>query len=202
MKKVFIPILLLLNCTSQSQLISTTTSQISNEDIFKLKVDSNTFEYSDPIRDDEAPFFSDERKYNFKSSAEGFSRSLIIEFDSINLNTKKGEIELTGHVQGGWYGAGSEIQVFIGVRVDTVSNVYFPQNPNLSKPVAEKPIDIVSAFFLKDYVHARSELRYNSAEKRYFKIISPIQKKSILVFGQSSSYSEVFEIGKLLTQKK
>ena len=114
------------------------------------------------------------------------------------------EITIEGTVKGGWYGAGSDVDIYIGEKVDTTSlhilspNLHYTiihEGKELKEPIV---LDTFPAFYLRNYAHTKSEVGRNYDKKRDFKIVSKINKNSVLTFGLSASYSEIFEIGKLL----
>lgn len=130
--------------------------------------------------------------------------NLKVKFKRIMLNSQSNEFTLEGTVKGGWYGAGSDVQIFIGEKVDTTSlhilrpNLHYKiihEGKELKEPVV---LDTFPAIYLKNYVHTKSDVGRNYDKKRDFKIACKINKNSILTFGLSDSYSEIFEIGKLL----
>lgn len=59
-------------------------------------------------------------------------------------------------------------------------------------------LDTFPAFYLINYAHSKTEVGRDYDKERDFKIVAEIDENSILTFGLSSTYSEIFEVGKLL----
>ena len=120
------------------------------------------------------------------------------------------EFEIEGKIMGAWESViPFEFEIYIGHRNDTIS--YITLSPSEHGPVyfngkkVTEPIvvDTVPAFYLsgfKKFDAFRGEkMERNSKYKEIlFEIKSEIDENSILVFGLSSRYAEIFEIGKLL----
>ena len=186
----------------------------------KLKTDSNTYTCSiSPFGNGENPNFFDERHYKRESylvnpktnekvnlASEQDKYKLEINFDSIVLNQATMTIEFSGFVAGGWYGAGSQVHVYIGEKIDTVTCIHL--SPSLEATIyynGEKLtksiiVDTFPSFQMKNYVHSITEVGYDDHKKRAFKIRSNIKQNIVLVFGLSSSYIEIYDLGKLFAK--
>lgn len=136
---------------------------------------------------------------------------ILVEPSNILLDTIAGKITMDGIITGGWYGAGSEVQIFIGERIDTI----FPQtfilgNPNLAEEYYKErkrqnlpDFEYLNiAFYLRDFSGFESEAGFESSKERAFKLSARINNKSILVFGLTHGYAEIFDIGKMLKLAK
>jgi hypothetical protein len=132
--------------------------------------------------------------------------------EKITLDKKNKLFKISGQVTGGWESViPSEFEIYIGHRHDTISNITL--SPNLHGPVFYNGakvdstiiVDRVPAFYMtnlqKFSVNRGTKNLVNSNYKEMlFDISAVIDDKSILVFGLSSRYAEIFEIGKLLTE--
>ena len=198
-----------------------TVITFNEKELEELKIYPKTFQYGTIWLSEEQrnePCFRDYYKNSLKldivnpktgkkaSLTDGNTnrKNLKVKFKRITLNRESNELTLEGTVKGGWYGAGSDVQIFIGEKVDTTSlhilrpNLHYKiihEGKELKEPVV---LDTFPAFYLKNYTYTKSDVGRNYDKKRDFKIVSKINKNSLLTFGLSVSYSEIFEIGKLL----
>lgn len=195
---------------------------IDKKDFQKLRIDSNTYTCSiSPFGNGENPNFFDDshdklerfivnRKTNERVSLDSHQDKykLEIEFDSIILNKTTKFIEFTGVVAGGWYGAGSQVHVYIGEKIDTVTYIHL--SPSLEATIyynGEKLtktviVDTFPSFQMKNYSHSITEVGYDYHKQRAFKIRSAINPNTVLVFGLSSTYTVVYDLGKLFEKYK
>lgn len=221
MRQIFIWILTIVTATCCAQTSSDKVLYFDNEDLLRFKVFGNVYQCDiSPFSDGENPVFSDERDFKTKTTLfsdygkeielpnESDKYRLEIYAKSIEVNNKFNIIEITGFISGGWYGAGSHVHVYIGQKVDTLVNITL--GPNLHGPIyyngkkVNKPIviDTLPAFKFSNYIHQKSEVGFDDHKKRAFKISGQIDNNSVLVFGLSSSYVEIFEIGRFLRDAK
>lgn len=180
-----------------------------------------------PIVKDTIPYFVDDRNYKgiinygveFKSKDfrlfnyfESLTMFLLkVEIEKCKFNSKDSLIELEGFVDGGWgekakYGKDEPknyIDVFIGKKTDTITKCYYNAAVNgdriettLSKKIIDENfvLDSFPSFYFKNPTY----YRLASKGKRSFKIKAKINKNSILAFGGSSCYSEIFDIGSMV----
>lgn len=180
-----------------------------------------------PIVKDTIPYFVDDRNYKgiinygvefkskdfrlfnlFESNKMYF---LNVEIEKCIFNSKDSIIDIEGYVTGGWgdkakYGKNEPknyIDVFIGEKSDTITNCYYnaPVNgENIEISLNNKIIDenFVLDSFPCFYFKNPTYYRLASKGKRPFKIKAKINKNSILVFGGSICYSEIFDIGSMI----
>jgi hypothetical protein len=105
----------------------------------------------------------------------------------------------------------SEFEIYIGHRHDTISNITL--SPNLhgtifyngAKVDSTIIVDRVPAFYMTklqkfNVDRGTKNLANSNYKEMLFNISALIDDKSILTFGLSSRYAEIFEIGKLLPQ--
>lgn len=167
----------------------------------KLEVYHNVYDYEFLGTSilDSVPCFTDNR--NLKSTYPPKKYNLKVNIEVLTYDPNKSVIEVRGNVTEGWYGAGSEVHVYIGNRVDTVSQLLLATSYGLK---FTEPIVIATseAFYLDQYQHARSEAGQPDQRKRRFYISGPINENSLLAFALQDCYVEIFEIGKLIESIK
>lgn len=199
---------------------------VEYNELLKLKVDENrfTFGWLDNVFSG-IPCFRDYTKSNIQTelvdpktdsiiytSSEPKRNGLIIVPDYIKIDRKNKKIKISGKVTGGWESViPTEFEIYIGHRNDTISNTTL--SPNLhgdtyfngQKVDSTIVIDTVPAFYMSDLqkfeaYRGKKYLENSKYKEMLFDITGIIDEKSILVFGLSSRYAEIFEIGKLLTE--
>ena len=199
---------------------------VEYNDLLKLKVDENrfTFGWLDNVFSG-IPCFRDYTKNDittelvdsktdsvFYTSSEPKRNGLVIssKFISIDRQTKK--FKISGKVTGGWNSViPTEFEIYIGHRTDTISNTTL--SPNLhgdiffngKKVDSTIVIDTVPAFYMSDLqkyeaYRGKNNIDNTKYKEMLFDITGVIDEKSILVFGLSSRYAEIFEIGRLLSE--
>lgn len=184
-------------------------------------------DYWGPIVKDTIPYFVDDRNYkgiinygiefkskdfrNFNFSEFKTMFFFKVEIEKCKFNSKDSIIELEGFVDGGWgekakYGKDEPknyIDVFIGEKTDTITKCYYnaPVNGDrievtLNNKIIDKNfvLDTFPSFYFKNPTY----YRLASKGKRPFKIKAKINKNSILAFGGSGCYSEIFDIGSIV----
>lgn len=180
-----------------------------------------------PIVRDTIPYFVDDRNYKgiinygveFKNKdfrLFNYFESLTmyffkVDFESCKFNANDSIIEIEGFVAGGWgekakYGKDEPknyIDVFMGEKTDTITKCYYnaPVNRDSIETTLNKKIidenfvlDSFPSFYFKNPTYQRLA----SKGKKLFKIKAKINKNSILAFGCSSCYSEIFDIGTMI----
>lgn len=200
--------------------------QISFDHLLKMKVDEDRFQFGwlDNVFSG-IPCFRDYTKNTiqmelinpktdsviYKSEAPQINGIKIVP-SKILLDKQRKKIKIQGKLTGGWEGVKPfEYEIYVGHRNDTISETTL--SPSLHGEVyynGEKVtetivVDRVPAFYLSN--HKKSEafrgekIEENSTYRDLlFDIETEINEESILVFGLFSSYAEIFEIGKLLTE--
>lgn len=132
--------------------------------------------------------------------------------EKITLDKKSKLFKISGQVTGGWESViPDEFEIYIGHRHDTISNITL--SPNLhatffyngAKVDSTIIVDRVPAFYMTNLQkfsvnRGTKNLRSSNYKEMLFNISWVIDDKSILVFGLTSRYAEIFEIGKLLTE--
>lgn len=154
----------------------------------------------------------DKLDFNFIENYNMYNLNVLV--TKCEYNPKDSIIDIQGEITGGWSGKDwkdikNSVEVFIGQKKDTVNLLYYENrtNPNKVNVLYEGKaidkfvvLDTFPSFYIKYHVHNKT----NYGELRTFNIKSKINKNSILAFGLSYSYSEIFEIGKLVfsTEKR
>jgi hypothetical protein len=191
-------------------------NKIPAEKLKNLQIENEVYDFSsNPFTNDEKPEFHDYRENlpkiyldkdgKFLLNKESEKQKLEINFDKIIYNPKTQKVVITGSISGGWYGLGSDVAIFIGERTDTVSSVKIRPSRetqiyyNGSAVTEEISINGFPTLILKKYVRANSEVGFENHKKRRFKISSKINQKSVLVFGLTGTYVEIFDINKLVS---
>jgi len=220
-------LLLLFIFTSQIFFSQNSYKEISYNELKEFKIDENRFEFgwlenafdkipcfrdytknkmTMQIKDQKTQTVIYKSKENKKESLKIYPKSILI--DKINK-----KIWIKGEIKGGWKSViPSEFEIYIGKRNDTISNINLSPNLHMKKifyngkEVTESiVVDRVPAFYLsqfKKFSAFRSEenIAFSNYKKMNFDIETNFDENSILVFGLSSTYAEIFEIGKLLKQ--
>ena len=192
--------------------------------LIKYKVDENRFEFGwlgnvfSGI-----PCFTNYTKNKIKSqivdsktgsiiynSTDPEINGLKIITNKITLDKKSRLFQIGGQVTGAWEDViPSEFEIYIGHRIDTISNITL--SPSLEATVyyngkkldSTVVVDRVPAFYMTNLqkfnvTRGLKNLPNSNYKEMLFNISAVIDDKSILVFGLSSRYAEIFEIGKLL----
>jgi hypothetical protein len=135
------------------------------------------------------------------------------------FNTKDSVVNIHGEVKKGWYGkdniywlnkgkiVNNNVNIYIGKKKDTISKLYYVPDLMNDQPeehiitynglkIEEKQlvIDSFPSFYMKNYEHFKTK----NGTSRLFRITSKITPNSILTFGLTTCYGEIFEIGKLV----
>jgi len=138
---------------------------------------------------------------------------LKVNFEKTVFNPKDSIIEIEGYVDGGWADSVSEklkqkniengFDIFLGEKKDTIVQCYLGKVVNEElievklngRNVNESTIlDTFPAFYFKNYSHYKTM----SNGKRYFKIKGKVTSKTILAFGDTGCYSEVFDLSTMV----
>jgi hypothetical protein len=223
MKKIILITLLILSniCFSQDKY-----ENIAFENLLKLKIDEDRFQFGwlyDVFS--EIPCFRDYTKNAmqmqlvdpktdsiFYKSEEPKRNGIKIVPSKILLDKQNKKLKIQGKLTGGWESIiPFEYEIYVGQKNDIISEIKL--SPDLHGDIyynGEKVdktivVDRVPAFYLsnhKKFEAFRGEKNQeNSTYKEVlFDIETEFDEKSILVFGLSSRYAEIFEIGKLLTE--
>ncbi|TPG42018.1 hypothetical protein [Flavobacterium pectinovorum] len=143
---------------------------------------------------------------------------LKVEISKCTYNPKDNSIDIEGFVSGNddW---GSNIlfktkktknyiDIFIGEKTDTLKARYLGKIVNkdsVEVKLKNKEIDQAStildtfpAFYFKNYSHYKTIL----GTRLPFKISGKVTKNTLLAFGSSSSYSEIFDLGSMIYDPK
>ena len=199
---------------------------IEYSELLKFKVDENRFEFGwlpDSYRI--TPYFRDYTNNDiqtelvdpktdsvFYKSSEPKRNGLVIVPSNIKIDKKNKTFQITGKINGGWVSViPFEFEIYIGHRTDTISNITLSPNFhgdvyfNGQKVGSTIVVDTVPAFYLSDFkkfeaYRGEKNLENSKYKEMLFDISAVIDEKSILIFGLSSRYAEIFEIGKLLTE--
>jgi len=132
--------------------------------------------------------------------------------DKITLDKTSRFFQISGQITGAWESViPTEFEIYIGHRIDTISDITL--SPSLEATVfyngkkldTTVVLDRVPAFYMTklqkfNVSRGTKNLKNSNYKEMLFNISAVIDDKSILVFGLSSRYAEIFEIGKLLTE--
>jgi len=223
MQRIIIITLIFLShiCFSQDKYDS-----LSFDNLLKLKIDEDRFEFGWlPNEYRKTPCFRDYTKSKiemqlvnpktnsvFYKSEEIKKNGIKIVPSKILIDKKNKKLKIQGKLTGGWiHVLPTEFEIYIGQRNDTISNITLA--PNLhgdvyynGKKVKETiVIDRVPAFYLSDFKRFEAFRGENNQENSNYKellfnIEAEFNEKSILIFGLSERYAEIFEIGRLLKE--
>lgn len=221
-KHIFIILISLSNiCFSQDNYKS-----ISFDKLLKLKVDENRFEFGWlPTDYKKIPCFRDYTKTKIKmelvdkkndsvfyKSEEPERKGIKIVPTTILLDKQKKKLKIQGKLTGGWESViPFEYEIYVGKKNDTISEITLAPNLhgdvyyNGKKVNKTIVVDRVPAFYLSNHKKFGAYRGENNQENSKYKellfdIETEFDEESILVFGLSSTYSEIFEIRKLLTE--
>jgi hypothetical protein len=230
MKYIVLIFIFSMSVVAQNKNVDVEVENVTHEDLLKLKVDENVYEHGWlPTSYREIPCFRDYREDNIemrlvnpKNNKELIlpttpeRNALKILPSVITLNVADSTFTIKGQITGAWKGVTpGEFQIYVGHRIDTISNITL--SPNLHGEIfynGEKVtetiiVNQVPAFYLTDFKNFkcfRGTKRFIGSEndEMIFEITTKIDKNSIIVFGLSSCFAEIFDIGKLyaMTHKK
>jgi len=197
---------------------------IDCKQLLKYKVDENRFEFGwlDNVFSG-IPCFRDYTKSEIQmsmvdtrtdsiiyKSSETKENGLVIIPQQFLLERNTKHFQLKGQITGGWESVKPfEFEIYIGHRNDTVSNITLSPSEYGDvyfggvKVDSTIVVEVVPAFYLSNIVKFKAfrgdrKLDNSDFKEILFDVDAIIDEKSILVFGLSSGYSEIFEIGKLL----
>ena len=219
-KTIFIILLCLSNiCFSQDKY-----ENLPFDELLKLKVDEDRFEFGwlDNVFSG-IPCFRDYTKNSlemnlvnpktdsiFYKSEKPKRNGIKIIPSKILVDKQKNKLKILGKLTGGWESViPFEYEIYVGHRNDTISEIKL--SPSLHGEVyfnGEKVdktivVDTVPTFYLSNHKKFEAFRGLNNQENSTYKellfeIETEFDENSILVFGLSSRYTEIFEIGKLL----
>jgi hypothetical protein len=189
---------------------------ISFDSIKKLQIFENMYVFGWDYFKREPPYLwnpnytlssEDTSRVIYNSFESRKSKVLNIETTNILLDTSNKTIIMEGFVTGGWYGAGSIVNLVVGEIIDTLipqyemsfspkmDREYIQERKRKNKPLFDA---FLVGFYMKDFDDWESGVGFENEKERYFKIRAYINNKSVLVFGLNGNIAEIFEIGKLL----
>ena len=221
MRIIFLLNILILSQFANAQCAS---EVVAYEELLKYKVDENRFVFGWlPNSYRVTPCFRDYTKDTiqmklvdkktgsvFYTSSEPERNGLKIIPTVIHLNKLTKEFEIKGKITGAWESViPFEFEIYIGHRNDTISyttlapSEYGPVYFNGKKVTETIVIDTVPAFYLskfKKFEAFRGEKKEGNSKYKeiLFDIKSEIDENSVLIFGLSDRYAEIFEIRELL----
>lgn len=215
-------LMILITATMSSQ-----NHSVSYGDLLRYKVDEDRFQFGwlDNVFSG-IPCFRDYNKHEIQMQfvnpkndsviyvpEEPKQNGLKIVPLKISIDKKSRKFAIKGQITGGWESViPSEFEIYIGSRRDTTSNITL--SPSLHGDVyynGEKldktiVVDVVPAFYMTNHKKFKAfrgdkNLPNSKYKEMLFDIKATIDEESIIVFGLSSRYAEIFEIGKLLKVK-
>ena len=200
--------------------------KIEYNELLKYKVDQNRFDFGwlDNVfsgipcfrdytdNDIQTQLIDSKSDSIIYSSTEPDKNGLVIIPNNISIDRENKSFHISGKITGGWNSViPSEFEIYIGHRKDTISNITLA--PNLHGDIyfnGEKVdstiiVDVVPAFYMTNLqkfnaYRGEKNIKFSKYKEMLFDIETVIDEKSILVFGLSFRYAEIFEIGKLLTE--
>lgn len=221
-KILFITLICLSNiCYSQNKY-----ENLSFDKLLELKIDEDRFEFGWlPNEYRKTPCFRDYTNNSlemnlvdpktdsvFYKSENPERNGIKIIPSKILVDKQNRKIIIQGKLTGGWESViPFEYEIYVGHRNDTISeitlspskygDVYF-NGEKVNKTIV---VDRVPAFYLSNHKKFEAFRGENNQENSTYKellfnIETEFDDKSILVFGLSSRYAEIFEIGKLLNE--
>lgn len=226
--RIFILLLIILNTQAQTKSISFNQKDFEKNKVFENTYHLwwNKYKWG-PVVKDSIPYFVDDRNYKgvINYGVEYHSKDyrtfsffenltmffLNIEIEHCEYNSKDSIIKIKGFVSGGWgdlakngqYEPKNYIEIFVGEKTDTISNCYY------NAPVNDENIDVIlknkkikkhhildsfPSFYFKNPKYFRTSPK----GKRPFKIEVKVEKNTVIVFGASSCYTEIFDIGSMI----
>ena len=225
MKKCKVRVILFLNILIISHFANAQSDHglISYVELLKHKVDENRFEcgwlpdsyWKTPCCRDytkntiQMKFVDGKINCTIDTSSKS-KKGLKIFPTKIYLNKLTNEFEIKGKITGAWkWVTPPEFKIYIGYRNDTVSYttlntseygpVYF-NGEEVTEPIV---IDTVPAFYLSEFkkfeaYRGKKNVGISKYKEILFDIKSKIDENSVLIFGLSDRYAEIFKIGELL----
>ncbi len=215
-----------LSCFFSDQVFSQSKPEtIEYSKLIKYKVDEDRFQVGWVQAEQGIPWFRNYTKNKIKTQlvdpktdsviytpTDPEINGLKIIPSKIALDKKNKVFQISGQIAGAWDDViPFEFEIYIGHRNDTTSNITL--SPSLHGTVYYNGVkldstiivDIVPAFYMTDLkkfsaYRGIKNLPNSKYKEMLFDISSTIDDKSILVFGVTSRYAEIFEIGKLVTQ--
>ncbi len=217
--KNIIPILFLLItqiCFSQNKY-----NEIYYDSFLKLKVDENRFDFGwVPEEYQKTPCFRDYTKNELQmqlkdpktnsiiyTSKEPKQKGIKIKPSKIQFDKQNKKLKISGKLTGAWKNViPIEYEIYIGHRNDNIIDD-IKLSPDLHRDIfynGEKltktiVVDQVPAFYLSNFKKFGA-FRGKKNNEILFDIETEFDEKSFLIFGLSSRYAEIFEIGKLLRE--
>jgi len=121
------------------------------------------------------------------------------------FNPKDSIVEIEGVITGGISNkyTKNNVSIFLGKKKDTVNKLYLDYLHDQKEFIVTKKgekvtnhivLDSFPSFYMYDYVYKKT----NYGEKRSFIIKGKVDENSLIVFGVESSFSEIFDIGKMI----
>lgn len=151
----------------------------------------------------------DYRLFNYLESKTMYF--LKVDIESCKFRSNDSIISIEGFVSGGWGDKAKSkpnepknyVEVFLGEKTDTISLCYYNSPVNEDKVEIKLKNKIIDKNQILDsfpsfYFNTDSYFRTEPKGKRPFKISAKIHKKTILAFGGSGCYSEIFDIGAMV----
>ena len=218
-------IILFLNILVLSHFVNAQSASglIAYKELLKYKVDENKFDCGwlpdsymkipccrDYTKNTVRMKFIDGKINSTIETSSESKKGLKIVPSKIYLNKLTNEFEIRGKITGAWkWVTPSEFKIYIGHRNDTVSyttlgpSEYGPVYFNGERVTELIVIDTVPAFYLSEFkkfeaYRGRKNVGISRYKEILFEIKSKIDENSVLIFGLSDRYAEIFEIGELL----
>jgi hypothetical protein len=174
-----------------------------------------------PNAKDTLPYFVDDRNYKgivnygvtFRNRdfttfhlIENLSMCFLkVEFTKCNYNPLNNVIDIEGFVNGGpdRGKAQRQIEIFLGEKTDTINSCYFGKVVDTKITEAKLNnieineftiLDKFQSFYLKKIAYCTT----TSEGRRPFKISGKVTPKTLLTFGGTSYYTEIFDVGSMI----
>jgi hypothetical protein len=194
------------------------------KNLLKVKTETSIYEFGWlPNSYQKVPCFRDYRNGTIKSQLVNSDTGAVLDIPEtpkrtslevlphlLSINLADSTFIINGRVFGAWAGVTpNEFQIYVGHRVDTISDLKL--RPSLEGDVFYNGdrvtetivVNTVPAFYMKNFQNFkcyRGQERFIGSpnDEMYFQVSSKIDDNSIFVIALSSTYAEMFEVGKLL----
>ncbi len=153
------------------------------------------------------------RNLNYVENFEMYKLKIEIEYCKVSL--KDSVVNIKGIVKGGWSNntiwgykkRENNVDVFIGKNKDTtkfkyLNHLFKPEKITTTYKDEKINDHILLDTFPAKYIHSYAHFRTEPGTDRTFKIKSKIDNNSVLIFGLTNTYAEIYEIGKLVFSDK
>ena len=181
-------------------------------DFYNLHIEENNWSYSrNDYNDSEVRLVEANYVYYGTDTLPTIPERLNVVIDTFLLDTVTNGINLKGFVKGRWYGAKSEVRIWVGVASEVRRDTVWVRNNRIDRTYIDGVL--VTEDKVPLYTHKRVDIyeRYNfltpvdyrdDGESKPFDISFIVGEDDVIVFGlQGNCYAEIYEIGRILNYK-